>query len=97
MKFSGKMCLMIILKVRKNQGFTLSVEDTFFEKLQGGQIDSPPAVLGLSSNVDKRMQSIDSIEIYAYETSGGVVSEKEEIKYNSIIKPYKKWLTLMML
>ena len=43
------------------------------------------------------MQSIDSIEIYAYGTSGGVVSEKEEIKYNSIIKPYKNWLTLMML
>ena len=35
MKFSGKMQLMIILKVRKNQGFTLSLEDTFFEKSQG--------------------------------------------------------------
>ena len=49
MKFSGKMCLMIILKVTKNQGFTLSLEDIFFEKPQGGQIDLPPlpAVLGL--------------------------------------------------
>ena len=48
MKFSGKMYLMIILKVTKNQGFTLSLKDTFFEKPQGGggQID-PPAVLGL--------------------------------------------------
>ena len=35
MKFSGKMCVMIILKVRKNQGFTLSLEDIFFEKPQG--------------------------------------------------------------
>ena len=35
MKFSGKMCFKIILKVSKNQGFTLSVEDTFFEKPQG--------------------------------------------------------------
>ena len=35
MKFSGKMCLMIILKVTKNQGFALSLEDTFFEKPQG--------------------------------------------------------------
>ena len=35
MKFSGKMCLMIILKATKNQGFTLSLEDTFFEKPQG--------------------------------------------------------------
>ena len=35
MKFSGKMCLKIILKVIKNQGFTLSLEETFFEKPQG--------------------------------------------------------------
>ena len=33
MKFSGKICLKIILKVTKNQGFTLSLEDTFIEKL----------------------------------------------------------------
>ena len=32
MKCSGKMQLMIILKVTKNQGFTLSLEDTFFGK-----------------------------------------------------------------
>ena len=41
MKFSGKMCLMIILKVTKNQGLTLSLEDTFIEKRQGGQIEIP--------------------------------------------------------
>ena len=40
---------MIILKVTKNQGFPLSLEDTFFEIPQGGQIDHPLAVLGLSS------------------------------------------------
>ena len=37
---------MIILKVTENQGFTLSLEDTFFEKPQGGgggQFDLPPA------------------------------------------------------
>ena len=34
MKFSGKMWLMIILKVTKNKGITLSLEDTFFEKPQ---------------------------------------------------------------
>ena len=28
MKFSGKMCLMIILKVTKNQSFSFSLEDT---------------------------------------------------------------------
>ena len=46
------MCFKIILKVTKKQGFTLSLEDTFFEKPQGAsQIDpfptSPLAVLGL--------------------------------------------------
>ena len=31
-----KMRLMIILKVTERQGFTFSLEDTFFEKPQGG-------------------------------------------------------------
>ena len=35
MKFSGNMCLMIILKVTKKQGFNLCLEDTIFEKPQG--------------------------------------------------------------
>ena len=30
------MCFKIILKVTKNHGSTLSVEDTFFKKPQGG-------------------------------------------------------------
>ena len=42
MKFSGKMCLKIKLKVTKNQGSTLSLEDTFFEKPQDGQIEPLP-------------------------------------------------------
>ena len=48
---------MIILKVTKNQGINLSLEDTFSEKPEregGGQIDTPPplplAVLGLIAN-----------------------------------------------
>ena len=43
------------------------------------------------------MQSIDSIETCPYETSKDLVSGKEEIKCNNIIKRYKKCLTLMML
>ena len=43
----------------------------------------------LSSNDNKKMRSIDSIETYAYGTSKYILSEKEEIKYNNIIKPYK--------
>ena len=36
------------------------------------------------------MQSIDSIQIYTYVTSKDLVSEKEVIKCNNIIKRYKK-------
>ena len=46
--------------------------------------------IALSSNDNKRKQSIDSIETYAYGTSKGLVSKKEEIKCNNIIKQYKK-------
>ena len=43
MKFSGKMCFKIILKVTKKQGSTLSLEDTFFKKPQEvGQFDPTP-------------------------------------------------------
>ena len=42
--------------------------------------------IALSSNDDKKMQSIDSIETYAYGISKDLVSEKEEIKCNNIIK-----------
>ena len=35
------------------------------------------------------MQSVDSIETYAYGTSKDLVSETEEIKCNNILKPYK--------
>ena len=43
------------------------------------------------------MQSIGSIETYAYGTSKDLVSDRENIKCNSIIKWYKKWLTLVVL
>ena len=64
-KFSGKMCLKIILKVTEKQGFTLSLEDTFFGKPQGRSVD-PPAVLGLmlwyffSSYQVTKLQSFES-------------------------------------
>ena len=35
------------------------------------------------------MESIDLIEIYGYRTSKDLVSEKEEIKCNNMIKRYK--------
>ena len=53
--------------------------------------------IDLSSNDNKRMQSNDSIETYAFGMSKGLVSEEEVIKCNNIIKRYKKLLTLMIL
>ena len=43
------------------------------------------------------MQSIDSIETYAYGISKDLISKKEEIKCSNITKQYKKWLTLIIL
>ena len=48
--------------------------------------------IALSSNDDKRMQSIDSIETNAYGMSKDLVSEKEEVTCNNIIKRYKKMI-----
>ena len=53
--------------------------------------------IALSSNGNERIQSIDSIETYAYGASKDIISDKEEIKCNNTIKWYKKWLTLMKL
>ena len=43
----------------------------------------------VSSNDDERMQSIDLIKTYAYGINKNIVSEKEEIKCNNIIKHCK--------
>ena len=44
----------------------------------------------MSSNDDKRMISIDSIEAYTYATRKGTRPGKEKIKCNNTIKRYKK-------
>ena len=44
--------------------------------------------IALSSNDDKRMKSIDSIQTCAYGT--GKVSKKERIKGNNLIRRFKK-------
>ena len=48
-------------------------------------------MIALSSNDDKRMESIDSTEINAYGMNKDLVCKTEEIKCNSIIKQYKKF------
>ena len=45
--------------------------------------------IALSSNDDKRIQSIDLIEKYAHGTSKDLVCKKEGIKCDNIIKQYK--------
>ena len=45
--------------------------------------------IALSSNHDKRMQLIDSIETYAYVMNKDLLCRKEEMKYNNILKQYK--------
>ena len=46
--------------------------------------------IDLSSNDDKKMQSKDSRETFAYGASKVLVSEKEDVKCSNIIKQYKK-------
>ena len=49
MTFSGKICLMIILKIRKDQGSGFSLEDTFLTFFQIHL--THPNFLGLSSGI----------------------------------------------
>ena len=49
------------------------------------------------SNDNKRIQSTDSIETYAYGMNKDLLSNKEETKYNKMIKQCKKLLTLITL
>ena len=54
---------MIILKVTKKQSFALSLlKDTFLEKTQGGQIDSPPPAFSGLSLVHAYIRKINLIE-----------------------------------
>ena len=45
--------------------------------------------ISLSSNDDKRMKPINAIDTYSYGRRKYLVSDKEEIKCNNIVKPYK--------
>ena len=76
------------LILQTQQRFKSEKHNVFIEEINN---------IGLSSNDDKKMQSIDSIATYAYVTIKDLVSEKEEIKCSNIIKQYKKLLALIML
>ena len=66
--------------LKPQQRFKSERHNVFIEKINK---------IALSLNDAKRMQSIDLIETYAYETSKVLLSEKELIKCNNIIKRYK--------
>ena len=42
-----------------------------------------------SWNNDKRMQSVDLVETYVYETSKNLICKKEKLKRNDTIKQYE--------
>ena len=44
--------------------------------------------IALSSNDNKRIQSIDLVETYSYGVNKDLVCNKEEIKCNNIIRQY---------
>ena len=65
MKFSRKMCFKIILKVTKNQGSTLSIEDT-----EGGQFEhSPPRYVRFKMPLIKNLSDGFLITYYPYGTT----------------------------
>ena len=68
------------LKLKTQQRFKSERHDVFTEEINK---------IALSSNDDKRMQSIDSIETYAYGMSKDLICKKEKIKRISIIKKSK--------
>ena len=68
------------LLLKTQQRFKSERHNAFTEKINK---------IALNSNDDKRIQSLDSIETYEYGTSKDLVSEKEDIKCNNVIKQYK--------
>ena len=64
----------VILKIQ--QRFKCKRHNVFTEEINK---------ITLSSNDDKRMQSIDSIETYAYGMNKDLVCKKKEIKCSNII------------
>ena len=69
-----------IEKIKTQSRFKSEMHKAFTEEINK---------IALSSNDDKRMQSIDSTETYAHEMSEDLICKKEKIERISIIKQYK--------
>ena len=68
------------LQLKPQQRFKIERHNVFTEKIRK---------ITLSSNDDKRMQSIYSVETYPYGMSKDIVWKKEKPKRISIIRKYK--------
>ena len=85
MKLSQIVLKKIVKNSQKNNKLILKTQQRF-ESERHNVLTEEINKIALRSNDDKRMQSIDSIETYAYGTSKGLVIEKEDIKCVNIIK-----------
>ena len=72
-------------KIIKNNKSILQIRQSFKSESHNVFIEEINKI-ALILNDDKKMQSIDLIEIYIYGTSVDVVSEKEEIKCSHTTK-----------
>ena len=74
----------------KNNQSILKIQQRFKSERRNVFTEEINKTAALSSNDDKRMQSIDSIETYSSRTRKDLISDKEEIKCSNVIKWYKK-------
>ena len=65
MKFLGKMCLLMILKViKKNRGFTLSLEDAFSKNHMGCQINPSSSRLRIKKSCGTHRKTLVSESLF---------------------------------
>ena len=76
----------ITAKVIKNNKLLLKSQAKLRSKKNKNAFTEKVNRIPLSANDDKRMQLIDSAEIYTYETNEDIKHGKKEIKHNNIIK-----------
>ena len=86
----NKIDLKSIKEFIKNNQSILKIQQRFKSERHNVFTEEINKTAALSSNDDKRMQSIDSIETYSSGTRKDLISNKEEIKCGNVIKWYKK-------
>ena len=79
--------------IRKNSKLILKTQERF-EKERHNVFTEKINNIALSSNYDKTIQSIDSIETYTYGANKDLICKEEKIKRNNIMKQYKNILKI---